>query len=234
MEKLFPIVFNESQKIMLEQKIQEMGALNYQLTTIRDNTELYMIVPGITNPQIYFNNGGSSDSQWREINEPIMEIIFEILGININNYYEELKKILRISILHNIYLIDVEFILCSILEPDESGELIKKNKIVMIDFDKVKFGASLDKKTYIDLTLKQDMFPGTFQHIFQESATASASAHVKSDDEDEHLTARGGNRTKKTKRQKNKKTKKQRTKKQRTKKQRTKKQRIKNKGQKNK
>ncbi len=37
---------------------------------------------------------------------------------------------------------------------------------------------------------------------------------VKSDDEDEHLTARGGNRTKKTKRQKNKKTKKQRTKKQ--------------------
>jgi hypothetical protein len=79
-------------------------------------------------------------------------------------YYSELIKILKATMEKGLYLIDVEFILCSTFEPNESGELIKKNKVVMIDFDKVKRGGN--DFNLVRTTLEQDMFPLTIQHEF--------------------------------------------------------------------
>jgi hypothetical protein len=173
MEKLLPVVFNEHERELLNNKIEEETDrdMKYRLETIRDIPQLYMLVPGIIDPEIYFNEGGGANSHWREINGPMMEIIFEILGININTYYEELKKILRATIENNIYLIDVEFILCSIIKTNENGISTRENKIVMIDFDKVidntasSSSSSSSSSALKRETINQDMFPKSIKEI---------------------------------------------------------------------
>lgn len=171
MEKLLPIVFNQQERELLNKKIDETTDrdMKYRLETIRDVPQLYMLVPGIINPEIYFNEGGGANSHWREINGPMMEIIFEILGININTYYEELKKILRATMENNIYLIDVEFILCSIIKTNENGISTRENKIVMIDFDKVidntVSSSSSSASALKSETLNQDMFPKSIKEM---------------------------------------------------------------------
>ncbi len=171
MEKLLPIVFNQQEKELLNKKIEETTNrdMKYMLETIRDVPQLYMLVPGIIEPEIYFNEGGGANSHWREINGPMMEIIFEILGININTYYEELKKILRATMENNIYLIDVEFILCSIIKTNVNGISTRENKIVMIDFDKVIDNTvSSSSSSPFELkreTLNQDMFPRSIKEM---------------------------------------------------------------------
>jgi hypothetical protein len=172
MEKLYPIEFNAEQMTRLNEKIltaEDKAEPNrdfiYNLTEIKNTPRLYMLVPGVTNPEIYFNEGGNGVTNgWREINEPMMRIIFEILGIDIMEYYSELIKILKATMEKGLYLIDVEFILCSTFEPNESGELIRKNKVVMIDFDKVKRGGN--DFNLVRTTLEQDMFPLTIQDEF--------------------------------------------------------------------
>jgi hypothetical protein len=166
MEKLYPIEFNVEQITRLDEKISSAYAvaepnrdLIYNLTEIRNTPRLYMLVPRVISPQFYFNEGGHGVTNgWREVNEPMMKILFEILGIDIMKYYSDLAKILIATINSGIYLIDVEFILCSTLEPNESGELIRKNKIVMIDFDKVIRGPKNDTGL-VNTTLSQEMFP---------------------------------------------------------------------------
>jgi hypothetical protein len=171
MEKLYPIHFNADQLARLNEKILTAQAeLNrdfiYNLTEIKNTPRLYMLVPGVTSPEIYFNEGGNGITNgWREINEPIMRVMFEILGIDIMEYYNELIKILKATMERGMYLIDVEFILCSTFESNESGELVRKNKIVMIDFDKVISG-SKDDFNLSRITLDQDMFPLTIKYEF--------------------------------------------------------------------
>uniref|UniRef100_A0A6C0I2E5 Uncharacterized protein n=1 Tax=viral metagenome TaxID=1070528 RepID=A0A6C0I2E5_9ZZZZ len=172
MEKLYPIEFNVEQIARLDEKILTISESNrdliYYLTEIRNAPRLYMLVPGITDPKYYFNEGGHGVTNgWREVNEPMMQILFEILGINIMDYYSELVEILKATMNNGIYLIDVEFILCSTVEINDFGELIRKNKIVMIDFDKVRRETE-NNMSLGNITLNQEMFPLTIQHEFPE------------------------------------------------------------------
>ena len=149
-----------------EKKIKLQNDLIYKLDQINTVPRLYMIVPGI-NDTNYFNEGGPGKGLgWREINEDIMKYLFEILSIDIKEYYDELISILKSTIEKGIYLIDVEFILCSSVVTNESGQVVtneagksvKQNKIVMLDFDKVDNGPPGDDRM-IERTLNQDMFP---------------------------------------------------------------------------
>ena len=160
MEKLLPIVLNDAQLAELEHQKDIHPELIPMLDIIKTDMQLYMLVPGILNPVIHFVEGGGSNSKWREINDPIMRVLFEILGIDIAEYYRELKRILDVAFANQIYLIDVEFILCSEMKQNEAGELVRENKIVMIDFDKVEIreGAE-DPSSIIRTTITQDMFP---------------------------------------------------------------------------
>jgi hypothetical protein len=208
MEKLYPIEFNVEQIARLDEKILTAEAvaepnrdLIYNLTEIKTTPRLYMLVPGVTSPEFYFNEGGHGVTNgWREINEPMMQILFEILGIDIVEYYSELVKILKATMNSGIYLIDVEFILCSTVEPNESGELIRKNKIVMIDFDKVKRGSE-NNMDLGNITLNQEMFPLTIQDEFPEPMRKKIEPLAKA------AGTEGGKNRKTRKIRKNKKTK---------------------------
>ena len=158
MEKLFPIVLNDKQKVDLHESIEQEkdDTIKYSLESLRDDPELYMLTPGITNPKIHFGVAGGQHSNWREINLPIIEKFFNILGIDIDKYLEDLESIVNQTLESNIELIDVEFMLCSVITgTNDDGSLKKENKLVMIDFDKVKLNQPIPNKNVV---MNQDMF----------------------------------------------------------------------------
>jgi hypothetical protein len=158
MEKLFPIVLNTIQKTKLQESIAEETNkdIKYSLESLNDAPEMYMLTPGIINPIVHFSIAGGQYSNWREINMPVIEKFFDILDIDTNKYLEDLETILNDTLNNNIELIDVEFMLCSVItgiNADDSP--IKENKIVMIDFDKVKLNQDPPNKGVV---MNQDMF----------------------------------------------------------------------------
>jgi len=158
MEKLFPIVLNTIQETKLQESIAQEtnNNIKYSLESLRDAPEMYMLTPGIRNPRVHFGVAGGQYSNWREINMPVIEKFFDILDIDTNKYLEDLESIINDTLEYNIELIDVEFMLCSVITGIKAdGSPIKENKIVMIDFDKVKLNQPMPNK---DLVMNQDMF----------------------------------------------------------------------------
>ena len=113
---------------------------------------LFQLLPGDMDPY-FLSEGGGETSKWIQIGKNIMAIYFEILGMDIIQYYKDLEILMGAAIKNNIKLTDVEFILGS-----NDG---KTNHIFLIDFDKVAEMNSVEKNNQFDVEkdlLDQPMF----------------------------------------------------------------------------
>ena len=151
MNKIFPFQLNEEQKNILNEYLKNDKTFEYQISEFLNMTKLIMLVPGIADN--YYSEGGNINSNWKEIGEKNIEILFKLLNINIGDYYNSLYILLKETLKANILLIDVEFILGSIRVEDGF-----KNGIFMIDFDKTKYKDNITDSDLNNL-INQDMFP---------------------------------------------------------------------------
>lgn len=133
MDKLEPIKLSQTQKEKIDDYLIHSRAplIDYVLNEMKTNPKILMLVPGVipTQGELEYTKieGGIGTSEWREINLPIMKIVFSILDMNIEMYKKELNKVIN-NMYENNIIRDVEFIL-AFTENQGIG-------IYMVDFDK--------------------------------------------------------------------------------------------------
>ena len=178
MDKIFPYVIDESLMQKIQRDIHQVSIstdefylfdeINFALesegkTNYSENDKYFlnlflkmntiiMLTPGFNKD--YFSTGGNKYSNWIELGENKIKMLFSLLGISYEQYCASLILLLQSTLKKNIILTDVEFILGSI-KTDQGF----RNGIFMIDFDKVVEKTSPVTPFDVRNLLSQDMFP---------------------------------------------------------------------------
>ena len=153
MDEIKPVKLTKRQKKRaLTMRHSSSDNVKFIIDKIIKNKYLFMLLPGDTDP-FRAEEGGGETSEWVEIGKRAIDIYFNILGISPVQYYDELNKLVDLSIANNILLTDIEFIL---------GTVDGETRVYMIDFDKVEDIPVAEKDLFMEAKMKtivQPMFP---------------------------------------------------------------------------
>ena len=173
MDKISPVRFTEEQltKIL---ELKSSTSDNVMLTALEDwsvnSASLLILVPAVEedSQKPLYNEGGGANSNWREINKPVILALFDILGISFSDYENDIVSILTKCFKNNVYLNDIEFIFGSRVDSSDNTKV----GVFMIDFDKVAIGSNLS----ITNTLSTDYYSSSVRSRIMEEMRKSKSS----------------------------------------------------------